>query len=173
MANCGWWKEGRVCGATLCYIAPRPEQLDWIIEHHAAVGIRATLAGGDEPHRQLLAERNWHLTGVPASDGMITWHDGEAAGVMRRLSLALGAIADPASLTDPLPSQPANDVAELRATIESDAGSGAWRIWRMDEATLEAIGPADHRALLQWLGENHARIWCAPAADIAAWCAAS
>ena len=59
--------------------------------------------------------------------------------------------------------------AEAQAAIAAVAEAGGWGIWRIDAAALAAWGADGHSRLLGWLGSQHARIWCAPRRDIAAW----
>lgn len=56
--------------------------------------------------------------------------------------------------------------AGLRARIEAACRDPAWTVWRLDGEVLDALGEAGHAALLNWLGQEHARIWCAPVRDI-------
>lgn len=62
--------------------------------------------------------------------------------------------------------------AEAQAAITAVAEAGGWGVWRIDAAVLAAWGADGHSGLLGWLGSQHARIWCAPRRDIAAWQAA-
>jgi hypothetical protein len=67
--------------------------------------------------------------------------------------------------TESLPST--CEAAQL--AIESVVKAGGWSCWIMKAETWTA---PTHRSLLSWLGDHHARIWCAPRRDIAAWIAA-
>ena len=62
---------------------------------------------------------------------------------------------------------------EAQAAIASLAEAEDWGVWRIDDATLAGWGVDGHSRLLGWLGSQHARIWCAPCRDIAAWLQAS
>lgn len=130
----GIWKEGRHGAASLCYVEIGDETLAWVAEHHARVGIRATLAShGTPPLGSLLAGRNWELTASPPPGHAL----------------------------------PAGS-ADAQTAIAACAQTGAWRVWLIDAASLAACGVAGHSQLLGWLGSQHARIWCAPVRDIAA-----
>ena len=62
--------------------------------------------------------------------------------------------------------------AAAQAAIAAVAEAGDWGVWCIDAATLAGWGVDGHSHLLGWLGSQHARIWCAPRRDIAAWLAA-
>jgi len=149
----GPWKEGRVAAASLCYAAPRSDQLDLIAANHAAVGIRATLESGANEVPALFAERNWHLATA------------KAAGVGE------GSMSPPGvPLPSPLICRVApSDGRQIIASIEETVPSGLWTIWRIEPAVLDEMGPHGHATLLKRLGDQHARIWCAPVRDIAEW----
>jgi hypothetical protein len=58
------------------------------------------------------------------------------------------------------------DVTGLRERMEAACRSGSWTIWRLDGEAVNSLGAQGHAALLDWLGQEHARIWCAPIHDI-------
>jgi hypothetical protein len=58
------------------------------------------------------------------------------------------------------------DVTGLRESIEAACRSDGWTIWRLDAKAVEELGATGHAALLNWLGQEHARVWCAPIRDI-------
>ena len=141
MANFGNgpWKEGRQGAASLCYRDISAATLTWVLAHHAAVGIRATLVGcSDEDLAATARQRNWDLAEHAPAD------------VQR---------ADA-------------DARVLRQRIDGVASAGDWAVWLLEEATLTQMGEAGHADLLRWLGDEHARIWCAPVKDISAFAAA-
>lgn len=189
----GPWKEGRAGGASLCYLPLPPGGLELVAKHHAAVGIRATLACDairDEDLRPLVG-RNWDLAvlapladetlppSLAALDGRASrgWVWTEAAHVapeglpLYQLSTLRGSVEQPGpSLASPLPSLVAEETPEaMMNAIEEVVGQGRWGVWRLDAATLERWTPAGHARLLRWLGDHHARIWCAPIRDIGTW----
>ncbi len=139
----GPWKEGRLCAASLLYLNPRPDQAAWIAEHHAAVGIRASIQGAPPAISETLALRNWDL---------------------RDPGTALPKKSDP-NLPQP---RTEHDPATIQTLIAAAKPTGEWLIWEFTPETLDHLGPAGHKALLQWLGDEHARVWCAPIKDIAA-----
>jgi hypothetical protein len=61
------------------------------------------------------------------------------------------------------------DLEQAKRSIDRVVNAGEWAIWRVDAATFNALTPDSHRRLLQWLGDHHGRIWCAPVRDIATW----
>ncbi len=131
----GRWMEGRHWAASLCYDGIGGEALAWIAEHHARVGIRATLvAHGDEAIHATLTSRNWELISAPP-DGADVPHG----------------------------------AAKAQTAIAAVAEAGEWGVWRINDAALAGWGADGHSRLLSWLGSQHARIWCAPRRDIAAW----
>lgn len=186
--GCGPWKEGRAFAISLCYLEPTPAQLAAVAANHARVGIRATVACRTaHDGLRVLVERNWDLAMLadkpPDTARALAALDGRPArGYVRGSATdaaapagSLYVIGDTPGLIpavrvsgdETLPSQLAPlDPASLRARIEAERASGAWSIWRVDAATLDAWGDAGHLALLRWLGEEHARIWCAPVRDI-------
>jgi hypothetical protein len=58
------------------------------------------------------------------------------------------------------------EAAGLRERVEKACTGNDWTIWRLDGAVLTALGAEAHGALLNWLGQEHARVWCAPVRDI-------
>jgi hypothetical protein len=58
------------------------------------------------------------------------------------------------------------DVTGLRKRIEAACRDSRWTIWRLDGEAVDALGAEGHAAILNWLGQEHARIWCAPIRDI-------
>ncbi len=61
---------------------------------------------------------------------------------------------------------------EAQAAVAAVAEAGDWGVWHIDAAILAGWGVDGHSRVLGWLGSQHARIWCAPHRDIAAWLAA-
>lgn len=186
-ATTGPWKEGRAGGASLCYVLPTLEQSVWIDAHHARVGIRATVvARGDEPQLAEWARRKWDLAlGADASaaphlhtldqrsDRGYVLTDGAripptAPPAAYVVDACIGSIAHPGA-SGPLPTLSAEpDVTAMQDSIETVVATAGWAIWRITPDHLDAWGSAGHRRLLSWLGDHHARIWCAPVRDIAA-----
>lgn len=148
----GPWKEGRQGAASLWYESLSESDLTWVAEHHAAVGIRASVSPSDGPLAEVLVGRRWDLRSQPPD---------LLPGIQ---------VAPPRPPQVPLRGQfaPA-DPAQARAAIEAVVHAAAWAIWRIDSRTLSAWGRAEHRRLLSWLGDQHASIWCAPIADIDGW----
>ncbi|MCC5850310.1 MAG: hypothetical protein JJU29_19670 [Verrucomicrobia bacterium] len=189
MTPTGPWKEGREGAASLCYIDLQPEELDHVLRHHAAVGIRASLVCNDlHPNLSLPAERNWDLvagredpdllSGLQKLDGcpergcfLPTDSLSDPARFLYRLGTSDGVIPSPGpDLSAPLPSRKAPaDTDMLLNGIEADVGKAHWGVWRIDSAILAEMGVTAHERLLQKLGDHHARIWCAPIRDIAGW----
>ncbi len=132
----GPWKEGRAGAASLFYADLPPGILAWVADHHAAVYIRASVAGADAAWSDTLASRHWDV--LPAGDGP----------------------------GHPLLRGAGTDALALRDGIDEVVGRGAWAIWRFTAADLLAMGPEAHASLLRWLGEHHGRVWCAPIRDI-------
>lgn len=133
----GPWKEGRVSAVSLFYDLPDAESLLWVIEHHAAVGIRATWRRRPDEEETLLRSRAWDV----------------------RESVPEG-VPPPR----PAPPQP----QELMDSVEKEVPLAGWSIWRFDSNALASMGREAHATLLRRLGDNHARLWCAPIRDVAA-----
>jgi hypothetical protein len=73
-------------------------------------------------------------------------------------------------LRRPLPSMAAEGTeSAMRKAIDDVVERGQWAIWRLDADAVERMTPAGHARLLQWLGDHHMRIWCAPIRDIGTW----
>jgi hypothetical protein len=132
----GPWKEGRAGAASLFYADPAPADLAWVAANHAAVYIRASVAGADSTWSEALAARKWDLHPAGTCPARIPLRD---AG---------------------------SDALALRALIDAVVGRGKWAVWRFTAADLRRMGPDAHASLLQWLGEHHGRVWCAPLRDI-------
>ncbi len=188
----GRWKEGRAGAASLCYLGLAPSSLAEVARHHAAVGIRATVAClSGVSGLDVLVERNWDLalwrTPVdPLLPARLTSLDGrtergwvdppseppaDATGCLYRVSMDAGSVPTPApSLASMLPSRtlPA-EVEAAQEAIERIVAEEGWAIWRIGEEQLARLGSEGHARLLSWLGDHHARIWCAPVRDIATW----
>jgi hypothetical protein len=186
----GPWKEGRKGGASLLYAGLTPEQLTQVQANHAAVHIRATLACGHViDGLSVLVERNWDLAieGASASTALAgaleTLDHRPKRGVilpdrpepavweLYRVVEAPESISAPApSLERALASRALpTDLDEAKQAIDQVVGAGAWAIWRVDAATFDRMPTDSHKRLLQWLGDHHGRIWCAPVRDIATW----
>ncbi len=186
----GAWKEGRAGGASLVYVGLDAGQLDHVQANHAAVHIRATLACDHVVDSlQSLAKRNWdlavngsHACGSLASELAILDQRGEhglilpndrvtVAPVLYRVSDTSATIPSPQPLLDqPLGSFALPvDMDQAKRAIDRVVSEGQWAIWRVDGPTFSEMSHESHRRLLQWLGEHHARIWCAPVRDIATW----
>jgi hypothetical protein len=135
----GPWKEGRLCAASLFYPAPRADQIAWVADNHSAVGIRASVTRCPESLADTLAKRNWDLRDTLTPSPNGPRHRTES------------------------------DAGTVQAAIAAAKPTGEWIIWEFPAETLDKLGPAGHRALLQWLGDEHAKVWCAPIKDIAAW----
>ncbi|MCC5829794.1 MAG: hypothetical protein JJU36_10150 [Phycisphaeraceae bacterium] len=191
----GPWKEGRAGAASLCYRRLPAPRLERIAAHHAAVGIRATVACDRvSPPLRELAARHWDLARVASADGEPIIEalmeidgrtergvvldaaqgsmagEGDAATIAYRIEPTTGTIEPSGHLPDPLPAMIAlSDPAALKKAMDAVVEQGLWAIWLIDDAVLDAMGLEAHAALLQWLGRHHGRIWCAPVHDIAAW----
>ncbi|MEI7766424.1 MAG: hypothetical protein WCJ97_03190 [Phycisphaerae bacterium] len=169
----GLWKEGRYGAVSLCYHDLPAGQLETVVAHHAAVGIRATLADeGAAVVMDLLTQRNWDLPARDAVDQRVTF---PISAATYQLGINPGAmLPPPASLPAELPSLPVlADGNAMQALIESVVTQQQWVIVRMDGPALTALGLPAHQALMQWLGTHHARIWCAPIRDIGQFCRAA
>lgn len=180
-----FWKEGGQGAVSLVYLGLEPPAWDWVLAHHAAVGIRASLVCREADARlSLPVSRNWDLMAdgrLPASADALKRLDGrgtrgyfaeappEGPPPLFCLSTREGLLPGPMpDLQVPLPSYPAPEaLALLQQQIESVVVQGKWLILRFDEGTLSRLGAESHRKLLQGLGDHHARIWCAPVRDIA------
>ncbi len=169
----GPWKEGRYGAVSLCYHDLPAELLEAVVAHHAAVGIRATLAGGGAAAvMDLLAQRNWDL---PARDALVQRVTFPIPTATYQLGINPGTmLPPPAPLPAELPSLPVpSDGNAMQALIESVVAQQQWVIVRMDGPALTALGLPAHQALMKWLGTHHARIWCAPVRDIGQFCRAA
>lgn len=192
----GPWKEGRLGAVSLCYCDPAPEALSWIIEHHRAVGIRATLAlttvDALSAHLPLLVERNWDLipcaspaatetiASLDALDhrparGILLADDAAESGtsqVMYQLVARPGEVVPDTRLPE-CPTLPARRVDEKIETLldacRSVLTTAVWHIRLIDPPALAKLGQPDHARLLRFLGDHHDRIWCAPVKDILQW----
>ena len=192
--SAGLWKEGREGATSLCYVGLDDAALDIVFRHHAAVGIRASLVCGTvEAKYSVPAERNWDLlAGRPDPELICALHQLDGRRSERGYFAPMDPLPDPDAflyhlsdradviqgprhdLPTPLPSGRAPADANLLMTqIESVVQKGQWVIYRIDATTLDAMGAAAHRNLLRQLGDQHARIWCAPIRDIALWCYAT
>ncbi|MEX0652609.1 MAG: hypothetical protein WD534_02560 [Phycisphaeraceae bacterium] len=187
----GAWKEGRQGGASLCYVNLPTAQLNMVQAHHARVGIRASVAcTAASPDLRELVDRNWDIAiHGPTLDpqlaealreldektqrGLVTTDDSQPAepgNAFYRVTAQPGALEAGQPLPDTLPSMPTRpDVTALMAEIDAVVAGGQWAVWRFDAATVKALGEQAHARLLRWLGDHHARIWCAPIRDIVAW----
>lgn len=185
----GPWKEGRIGGVSLCYEGLSGAWLEIVTQHHARVGIRATVvcATADDALRPL-AELNWDLAlGAPFSaaaelQAIDKNHDRgvfvrekaaipDNMAICYKVSEVSGILPTPGlGQTGQLPSLMASGgIDELQAAMEATAAAGAWGIWRFNQNALDKLGEKEHQQLLSWLGDNHARIWCAPVRDISRW----
>ncbi len=172
-----------------------------VMNHHADVGIRATLACDGVPFEvDTLLERNWDLAAYGDKQLAVTtaaalqlcdsrhrrgWimphtaeaDDGDAAiasphnFVAYRVVPSVGIISQPKpDLSQPLPARwLPGQLQDAKDAVTGIVDSRQWAIWLVDAATLDRMGTAQHRQLMQWLGDHHARIWCAPIRDIANW----
>lgn len=159
-------KEGRYGAVSLCYHNLPAALLEAVVAHHAAVGIRATLAGTDDAAvLDMLTQRNWDLPLRGAADQVTAF---PIRAATYQLGLNPGTmIPPPAPLPAELPSLPAPvDGDAIQALIESVMARQHWVILRLDGLALNTLGLPAHQTLLQWLGTHHARIWCAPVRDI-------
>lgn len=183
------WKENRQGAVSLCYHGLSAPEQEWVLAHHAAVGIRASIVCEEaEPWLALAAERNWDLlagrddallrASLSELDGRTErgcfLPDGLSAlppGTLYRLGTLEETIRGPEpDLTKPLPSFAAPpDVGLLLDWIWSVVLNAGWLILRMDDTCVNQMGLAAHQKLLQRLGDEHARIWCAPIRDVAQW----
>ena len=181
------WKENRVGAVSLCYLNLQAPARDWVFAHHAAVGIRASLVCGEaETHLTLPAERNWDLLAerddAELRDALSILDGRKERGIfiaesspsvppdaLYVLSTIEDTINDPApDLSEPLPSFAApTELGLVLDWIHAVVNAGHWLILRIDDKHLSEFGEATHRKLLRRLGDEHARIWCAPIRDIA------
>lgn len=186
----GVWKEGRAGAASLVYVGLSDAQLAQVTEHHAAVYIRATLACATVSEQLTpLVQRNWDLAmrgdradEQLASDmrkldgrdvhGVIEVGDRNASATfLYRVGNAPETIRTPQPALDRalgsfgLPT----DLDQAKRAIDVPVFAGEWAIWRIDAAIFDALTADAHKRLLQWLGDDHGRIWCAPVRDIATW----
>jgi len=195
MMGDGKWKEGRIGGVSLCYVDPGRTELGWVIEHHAAVGIRASLAVRQTEviaaHLQTVAERNWDLAVRSGADNELLrealeridsrptrglliepGQTPDSADWLYRITEGPGAISPETRLSPEnlLGATAANGAVEpLIAAMDEVLTTELWRIWLIDNTSLHALGQTGHAALLRFLGDHHDRIWCAPVRDILGW----
>ncbi len=187
----GPWKEGRAGAASLCYLGLSPEQIEVAAKHHAAVGIRATIAcAGADAALAELARCNWDLAVAAHADtaataerlcmldgrrlrGCIRAGESSAAGdpdTLYHVTDTPGTLDAAGPLPAMLPSMATMaDADELAEAIDAVVSKGKWAIWRMDADVFEAMSTQGHHRLLHWLGHHHAHIWCAPIRDIFEW----
>lgn len=178
----GPWKEGRCGAASLCYWQLTAEQHSWVLDHHQAVGIRATMAmPADQAHAKECTERNWDCALLADAEtansgaGHI-WlqappYPATLTNAAYLAHLGPGCMPAPQAVTtSALPAQYLPPCLELaQGAIETVVAQQAWAIWYCDGPQLAALRKEAHRQLLSWLGDHHARIWCAPIRDIANW----
>ena len=183
------WKENRQGAVSLCYHGLSAPEQEWVLAHHAAVGIRASIICEEaEPRLSVVAERNWDLlagrddallrASLSELDGRTErgcfLPDRQAAvppGTLYRLGTLEEPIRRPEpDLAKPLPSFSAPpDAGHLLDRTQRTLETGDWLILRLHGRCLTGMGPAAHQTLLHRLGDFHARIWCAPVRDIAQW----
>lgn len=180
------WKEGRTGAASLCYLNLTEAEIARIAPLHARVGIRATLVVAPGcPVPPLLAERNWDLASgsvhadneddLPPEETRTRILDTTTAPPLGSRGVVVGTTPGMIAREAPRPETPlpsyltGEDPRLLRAAIERVVVGGAWAIWRIPVDTLRGWSDEGVTDLLRWLGDHHARIWCAPVRDIARW----
>lgn len=153
-----------------------PTEVDTLLERNwelavhgdeqLAVTTAAALQICDSHHH-----RGWILPHTAEADDGAAIIAGPHNFVAYRVVLSDGVIAQPQpELSQPLPARWLPDqLQEAKDAITGIVDSGQWAIWLVDAATLERMGPTQHRQLMQWLGDHHTHIWCAPIRDIANW----
>lgn len=115
--------------------------------------------------------RGWILPHTAEADDGTAAIAGPHSFVEYRVVFSDGVISQPKpDLSQPLPARWLPDqLQEAKDAITGIVDSGQWIIWLVDAATLDRMGTTQHHQLMQWLGDHHARIWCAPIRDIANW----
>jgi hypothetical protein len=152
--NTGVWKEGRLGAVSLVYDRFPEGDWDWILENHAAVGIRGTvIAPVPETVRRLMVQRNWDLEMGP-------WSRSEAVLLPPGGPL-------PAAL--PLRDWPGS-IGWFQKESDRVVERGEWILWRLEGSPGGSPRREVHREMLRWLGDHHMRIWCAPVGNIRVFC---
>ncbi len=149
MINKKLWKEDRVGAVSLIYDRLDASNWSWVIEHHSSVGIRGcgiNLESGCI--KNILADKKWDLTTPELSKS-------------NTLIPCLGG-----GWPVPIPFQTSCQLNIIIDKVESVMSLNQGVVWRWDNAEILSIGKDQHRALLQWLGSQHMRIWCAPLSNI-------
>ena len=122
----------------------------WVVEHHAAVGIRAVaLPPVPAGILDLVRSRNWDL-------GLGPWHRSPDM-----LPAPGGVLPDRWPVRDF-----SGGLASFQAGVEEVMARHGWMLCRFSGTPNRQ----EHRDLLQWLGDHHMRIWCAPVSNIRAFC---
>ena len=186
----GPWKEGRSGGISLCYLDLHADQLTAVAEHHAAVGIRATvICRTSSAPLAALVTRNWDLAATADASvealadlatldgrterGFLQERPAESVppGALYVLRPGADTVASPGvDLARPLPMLPSEgSLPAAQDAFEHVVSRGHWGLVQVTGEDLDRLTMDDHRRLLSWLGDHHARIWCAPVRDIATW----
>lgn len=149
MNNPSPWKENRVGAVSLVYEGLDDATWKWVIAHHAAVGIRGCAPPplSQETHAEL-TRKNWDLA---------------ARSFVNNTSLLpnLGG-----AWPDPLPYTTPTDLPSLQSRVEEAMSLNRGLVLKWNPQQLATLGPIAHQALLRWLGDHHARIWCAPLSNL-------
>jgi len=163
--------------ATVCRGSIAEDQVaeDQIAEGQIAEG---QIAEGQIAEDQIAvaAGRNWDLCERTSRPGeghesyRCGLRPGDAAAPAVSVSAERGGVVGLGQIGEVLPLNPAGGPVEaLMERIESVVAEEQWIIVRLNGADIDGLGENGHRTLLSWLGDHHARIWCAPVIDIYAW----
>jgi hypothetical protein len=163
--------------------------MNLILRHHDAVGIRASIVCSEGlKEAAAVVERNWDVVTISEDPEMLEALYLQDGRDHRGFYAAVSPPGEPANflyrlinredvltkrcpdLSTPLPvSHAPADPDGILQKIEEVVVRGQWMILRMDEACFTQLSIEGHKRLLQYLGDLHARIWCAPIRDIACW----
>jgi hypothetical protein len=143
------WKENRAGAVSLIYDGLDDATWQWVIAHHADVGIRGCAPPPLAPgiHAEL-TRKNWDVSarGFVNTDSLLPHLGG--------------------TWPDPIPYAATTDLHSLQSRVEEAMSRNLGIVFKWDLPQLTALGATTHHALLRWLGDHHARIWCAPLSNL-------
>jgi hypothetical protein len=153
-----------------------PQEIDKLVERNWDLAVngdeqQAAATAASLRERDGRDTRGWVSPMADALDSQSRLLGGRNDFVLYRVALKEGVITQPQPLLDrPLPAQwlPSTLNEAMRA-IDVVVMASHWAIWLVDAHRLDCLEAAQHQRLLHWLGEHHARIWCAPIRDVATW----